>query len=230
MTIKELADQLQTNKMNVRRTIDRLHLTDQLVRDKNGVIDVPSHVATVVMAQYNSDTAQPAQETGTPSQKAEQPAQHTTTAEQALMLALEAMREQLTTKDRQLETQAQQIAAQQQTIDTLTAALSASQALQAGQLQTLHQLTAPVTVTARTEETPENEPESVPVEHEAPHPHSDRPDKPQTSGEEKVNKTITAQSEPVERPSEAPQGKQEPKRVVKKEQTPKGLWGLFKRK
>lgn len=219
MTIKELADQLQTNKMNVRRTIDRLHLTDQLVRDKNGVIDVPSHVVTVVMEQYNGDTAQPARETGTPSQDATQPAQHTSTTEQALMLALEAMREQLTTKDRQLETQAQQIAAQQQTIDTLTAALSTAQALTAGSLQTLHQITAPVTVTARTEET-QDTPEPVSDEQNEPEPENDRPTASTTSGTTPTNESIP----PVdETPQSVPQSVTEatPKR--------KGFFSLFRR-
>lgn len=127
---------------------------------------------------------------------------------------------------------------QQQTIDTLTAALSTAQALTAGSLQTLHQLTAPVTVaTARTEETPEKEPEteertqpeSVPVEHESPQAPSDRTDKPKTSGEEKGVETITQQGKPVERPTEAPQSKAQPKRGVKKEQPRKGLFSFLRK-
>lgn len=227
MTIKELADQIGTNKMNVRRTIDRLHLTDQLVRDKNGVIDVPSHVVTVVMEQYNGDTAQPARETGTPSQDATQPAQHTSTTEQALMLALEAMREQLTTKDRQLETQAQQIAAQQQTIDTLTAALSTAQALTAGSLQTLHQLTAPVTVTARTEETP-NTPESVTEDRNEPQTPTDGAERPRTSGKNEDRETVAPQQEATGSPTDGAERKPEPETAPRA--TRKGFWSLFNRK
>lgn len=99
-----------------------------------------------------------------------------------------------------------------------------------GQLQTLHQLTAPVTVaTARTEET-QDTPEPVTEDRNEPQTPSDRPDKPKTSGEKKDGETVTPQSKPVERPTEAPQSKAEPKRGVKKAQPPKGLWGLFKRK
>lgn len=225
MTIKELADRCGTHKTGIRRTIDRLGLSDQLTKDENGVVQIPEHIAEQVAAQYQTTPETPEEQPQDTPENSEDT--HHTTAEQALLTALEALREQLAVKDKQIETQ-------QQTIATLTAALSNAQTLHAGTMQQL--LAAPATVSpARTEETPEKpeneeqaQRESVPVEHEAPQTPSDRTDKPEASGEKKGGETITPQSKPVERHAEAPQSKAEPKRGERN--TRKGFFGLFNRK
>lgn len=203
MTIKELADKIGTNKTNVRRTIDRLGLSDQLER-RNNVIDVPEHVVTAVLehvAEQHQNAPEQAQ-----NERNAAPQQNRNTSEQALMMALEAMREQLSMKD-------EQIRAQQQTIDALTAALTTSQALQAGQLQTLHHLTAPEPAPVAREPEEEQEQEK-----------NEAPESPQTH-------ETTPRNDSIPEEQETPQnGAQRPTDATPHEQPKRrGFFGLFRR-
>lgn len=218
MTIKQLADLCGTHKTGIRRTIDRLGLSDQLLKDENGVVQIPEHIAEKVAAQYQNEPETP-QDT-----QEQKPEPYQNPSVQALLTALDALKEQLAVKDRQLETQAQQIAAQQQTIDTLTTALSTAQALTAGSLQALHHLTAPTTVAADQEQ---EQPESAPVEQEATQTEPDRPEQTETSGAGKDIEAETRQQEATERPAAAPQMEPEPDTAPKAPR--KGLFGLFRR-
>lgn len=246
MTIKELADRCGTHKTGIRRTIDRLGLSDQLTRDENGVIQVPDFVSAKVSEQYQTTKEQPTPDTMTP--------------EQALQSLIDILRGQL-------EAQNAVIRAQQETIDTLTKALSNSQALQAGSLQVLNQITAPVAepapMTADQSEAGKNAPEApeqnapeavtkeqdkpetvtmkqegpeiihqqekpepvtVPEKQEAPQPEDKRPTAPTASGTAPTGETMPSAPKA---PQEAPQRPTASKKQAR--QNRKGFFGLFRR-
>lgn len=130
VTIKELADKLNTHKTGIRRTIAALELTDRLQRDEKGVILIPDDVAKQVAEQYQNSTETTR---NAPQHSLEhEPEQHQNTAEQPFHDVLEVLREQLKAKDQQIAAQQQTIDALTGTVGQLTSALDRAQALHAG--------------------------------------------------------------------------------------------------
>ncbi len=128
-TMKQLADRCGTHKTGIRRTIDRLGLSDQLERDETGVIQVPDTVAEQVAAQYQ-DTATTGQN-DTEQTPEQVPTQHHDT----LQAAIEALTAQLTAKDEQIAAMQSTITALMGNVSQLTDALTRAQALHAGTIQ-----------------------------------------------------------------------------------------------
>ena len=128
-TIKQLADRVGTHKTGIRRTIERLGLSDQLERDETGVIQVPDTVAEQVAEQYQKipETTQDESE--------QSPEQVPTHQQDALQTAIEALTAQLTAKDEQIAAMQSTITALMGNVSQLTDALTRAQALHAGTIQ-----------------------------------------------------------------------------------------------
>lgn len=217
-TIKQLAEAAGTHKTGIRRTITALGLSDQLTKDQNGVVQIPDHVAELVLRQYQNEQEPTAPDPETVSEPVPEQQDSTTSGTQAVMV--EALTAQLQAKDEQiaaltklLEAQQQITRANQQTIDSLTAALTAAQQLHAG------------TITAQLQErTPAHDQTAAPIVEAEPEPAED----PKT--EERTEETAArAVNDPPEPPTTA-ETENAHTPAPQKEKAATGLFSWLKRK
>lgn len=137
-TLREIAEAAHVTKPAVRKKASALGLLETFEKNENGVVIVPDSVADTLVSAFVkvSDTVTETQEIPAETEETKVETVSESPLEKSISIletTVETLREQLAAKDRQIE-------AQQNTIDTLTAALSAAQALHAGSIQIFQQI------------------------------------------------------------------------------------------
>lgn len=147
-TLNEVSEMAGVSKTAVRKRLKDLELMAQTEKDEKGVVLVPEEVAETVVSSFGNRAktteklSLKQEELEETDQKETENTDKTDENENDLILSVvDALKGQLEAKDAQIAALQNTNQQQQETIQALTAALAAAQALHAG---TIKQLSAPV--------------------------------------------------------------------------------------